>query len=407
MNSWKRNVTTFMITQTISLLGSMLVNYAIMWYITLTTQSGLMMMFQVLAYAIPSLFLAPFAGVWADKLNRKMVIILADGMIAVITLVTALLFISGIKPLWMIFVVSAIRSMGQAIHQPSVNSTYQEIVPQDRLMRVNSINQTIQASMMILLPIAAAFLLSVSSIEWLFMIDVGTAAVAILAILTLVNIPRRGHEKDGQKIHYLNDINDGLKYIRGHDYLVPFFVFMTLLWFLIAPVSFLTPLQVARNFGDEVWRLSAIEIGFALGMTLGGILMATWGGFKNRAWTLVFANVVLGLLTVGFGVVHSFEIYVGLMGLTGFFIPFFNTPSVTLLQERVEKEYTGRIFSVMGVLQGVTTPLSMLLFGPLADFVSIDIIVIFTGILTTTLSAFIVLNKPIMKAGNTLAIHHD
>lgn len=397
--NWIRNVVIFLSTQTVSLLGSMLVNYAIMWYVTLQTQSGLMMMIQVLAYTVPSLILAPFAGVWADKFNRKLVMVFADGFIAVVTLLTAVSFILGYAPLWMIFVVSAVRSVGQSIHQPSVSSTYQEIVPKEHLMRVNGINQTIQSSLMIVLPILAAFLLSITDISWIFMIDVVTAAIAIASLVTIVYIPKRAHEQELHTIDYFSDVKAGVTYIKSHHYLIPFFVVMTFLWILISPVSFLTPLQTVRNFGDEVWRLSAIEIGFAIGMTLGGLLIATWGGFKNRAVTMLFGIVVLGVITVGFGITRNFPFYIFLMGATGLFIPIFNAPAVTMLQEQVDPEYTGRVFSVMGIIQNATMPVSMLFFGPLADIVSIDIILIITGALISMLGYYIYANKAIMKAG--------
>lgn len=396
---WIRNLVVFLTSQTISLLGSMMVSYAVMWYITLNTQSGTMMMIQVLAFTLPALLLSPFAGVWADKFNRKYVMIFADGLIALVTLITAILFMAGFEPLWMIFVISAIRSMGQAIHHPSVTSTYQQIVPKEHLIRVNGINQTIQSSMMIVLPMLAAFLLSVTSIQIIFFIDVITAAIAIFFLLTLVKIPSREHEKELHSIDYFVDLKAGIGYIKAHHYLVPFFFFMTFLWVLISPVSFLTPLQTVRDFGDEVWRLSAIEIGFAAGMTLGGILIATWGGFKNRAITMITGIVILGAITAGFGITNNFVIYIALMALTGFFIPIFNAPAVTMLQEQVEPEYMGRVFSVMGMIQNLTMPVSMLFFGPLADNLSIDIILIVTGVLLSALAYFIWQNKPIMKAG--------
>lgn len=399
MKSWKFNVATFMLTQTVSLMGSMLVSYAIMWYVTLSTQSGVMMTIMVLASTLPTLLLSPFAGVWADKLNRKVVMMVADGMIALITLVTAILFAFGFEPLWMIFVVLVIRSMGQAMHHPSVSSTYQQIVPKESLMRVNGINQTVQSAMMILMPMLAAFLLGVTSIELIFMIDVVTAAIAIFFLVTIVRIPKRDHEQDLHTIDYFGDLKAGFLYIKEHHYLISFFVFMTLLWVLISPVSFLTPLQTVRDFGPEEWRLAAIEVGFALGMMTGGIIISTWGGFKNRAVTMIVATFILGWITASFGVITNFWWYIGMMAATGLFIPIFNTPAITMLQEQVDQEFTGRVFSVMGIIQNATMPLSMVLFGPLADLISIDVLLIITGLILSVLGIFIYLNKPMMTAG--------
>lgn len=400
MKNWKSNVVLFMLTQTVSLMGSMLVSYAIMWYVTLSTQSGTMMTIMVLASTLPTLVLSPFAGVWADKLNRKAVMIVADGAIAAITLVTAILFALGFEALWMIFIVLVIRSLGQAMHHPSVSSTYQQIVPKESLMKVNGINQSLQSAMMILMPMLAALLLQYTTLQVIFMIDVITAAIAIFFLVTIVRIPKRDHEQELHTIDYFKDLNAGFKYIKEHSYLISFFVFMTLLWILISPVSFLTPLQTVRDFGPEEWRLAAIEVGFALGMMFGGIAITAWGGFKNRAVTMIVATFLLGWITASFGVITNFWLYIGMMATTGFFIPIFNTPAITMLQEQVDQEFTGRVFSVMGIIQNATMPIAMIFFGPLADLISIDYLLIITGIVLSLLGVFIYLNKAMMKAGN-------
>jgi DHA3 family macrolide efflux protein-like MFS transporter len=89
LKNWQKNVILFLASQIISVFGSMLVQYAITWYITLETQSGVMMMISIICGILPAFFLAPFAGVWADRYDRKMLIILADSLIAVATLVIA------------------------------------------------------------------------------------------------------------------------------------------------------------------------------------------------------------------------------------------------------------------------------------------------------------------------------
>lgn len=112
MKNWEKQIATFMASQTVSLLGSSLVMYAIMWHITLTTQSGIMMTIMVLTTFIPTLLLTPFAGVWADRLNRKMLMIVADLGIALVTLIVAILFIFGIRDLYILFIVSIVRAFG-------------------------------------------------------------------------------------------------------------------------------------------------------------------------------------------------------------------------------------------------------------------------------------------------------
>lgn len=116
-----------------------------MWYITLTTQSGIMMTIAIICGFVPTFILSPFAGVWADRYNRKMLIIISDSAIALATLVLAILFLSGYESLWMLFAVYVIRSIGTGIQGPAVGAILPQIVPQEHLTKVNGINGSIQA----------------------------------------------------------------------------------------------------------------------------------------------------------------------------------------------------------------------------------------------------------------------
>lgn len=113
--NWFKNIVLFLSSQTISLFGSSLVQYAIMWYITLKTESGVMMTIYIICGFIPAFILSPIAGVWADRYNRKMLIIVADGLIALATLVLAIFFLMGYKVIGFLFAVAAVRSFGTGI----------------------------------------------------------------------------------------------------------------------------------------------------------------------------------------------------------------------------------------------------------------------------------------------------
>ena len=86
-SNWKRNIALFLTGQGISLFGSMLVHYAVMWHITLKTQSGVMMTMIAMAGSLPMFFIAPLGGVWADRYHKKHIINIANAVIAIVTLV--------------------------------------------------------------------------------------------------------------------------------------------------------------------------------------------------------------------------------------------------------------------------------------------------------------------------------
>jgi DHA3 family macrolide efflux protein-like MFS transporter len=147
MPGWARRVTLFLTAQTISMFGSFLVQYAIFWHLTLTTKSGLVLALAAIFGFLPQAIVSIFAGVWADRVNRKIMIIAADVSIAVATLGLAFLMLSGVSDLWLIFLVMAVRSVGAGIQMPAVNAMIPQIVPSDKLMRVNGISSSIQSAM--------------------------------------------------------------------------------------------------------------------------------------------------------------------------------------------------------------------------------------------------------------------
>lgn len=398
-SNWKKNTALFLTSQTISLFGSSLVQYAILWYITLNTQSGLMMTLSIICGFVPTFLLSPFAGVWADRYSRKLLIILSDSCIAAATLILALLFLIGYNEMWLLFVVSAVRALGAAVQTPAVGAMLPQIVPTEQLTKLNGINGSIQALIMLLSPMLSGALLTVASIEVIFFIDVITAVLAVATMLLFVKVPLHAKAVAKQNLSYFSDMRLGIRYITQHHYIRTFLIFMAFFLLLAAPVAFLTPLQVTRTFGGDIWRLTAIEITFSIGMMIGGGILAGWKGFRNRVYTMTMSALAMGAFTFALGFIPVFWIYLLFMGLFGLAMPFFSTPGTVLLQERVEPDYMGRVFGVLGMISSSMMPFGMLIFGPLADAVKIEWMLMLTGLLMFILGLFLLGSKALVKAG--------
>ncbi len=382
MTNWKRNATLYIIGQFMSMFGSMLVQHAITWQITLETKSGVIMTLFTCAALLPMTLISPFAGVWADRHNRKHLIVISDACIALITLGLAAAYISGYKHVWLMFIVVVARSFGQGIQQPAVSAMIPQMVPPESLQRFNGIQSSIQSLNMFAAPMAAGALLSFLPIEYIFFIDVVTAAIGISIVLIFVKvsgIPRPEEVKHGIKA-YFHELREGLRYINSKAWLKIIIIYSGFFSFFASPAALLTPLQTARTFGDDVWRLTAIEIVFSIGAVIGGILISVWGGFKNKAHTIVIACSLFGLTSFLLGVVPDFRVYLGVMLTCGATMPLFNTPSMTLLQSKIDPDKMGRVFSVMMMFSGLAMPVGMAVFGPLSDMVQIEWLLIVTGV---------------------------
>lgn len=397
--NWKRNTAVFLSSQAISIFGSTLVQYAITWHITLTTKSGVFATLAIVCAALPTFLLSPFAGVWADRYDRKKLIMFADGFIALATLVLALLFMAGHQEIWLLLIVLVIRALGSAVQSPCVSAVLPDMVPSEHLTRVNGINSSLQSLITLISPLLSAALLGFAPLYAIFFIDVVTAAAAILVMLTFFKLPsgrRSGVVGTGS---YFSELKLGISYIVKTPFLRTLFILLAIFCVLSAPVAFLPPLQVARSFGDEVWRLSGIEVAFSLGMVIGGLAISAWGGFKNRIHTMLLAGLVMAVGVVALGLPIPFTIYLAVMGIIGLAMPTFNTPAMVMLQQRVHPDYVGRIFSVITMINTGMMPLGMVLFGPLADIIPIETLLVITGIMLAVLVSTLLFSKSLLAAG--------
>lgn len=124
------------------------------------------------------------------------------------------------------------------------------------------------------------------------------------------------------------------------------------------------------------------------------------GGFKNKIKMIMVAGLVNSSFVIALGFVNNFWVYIAFMGLTGITIPFFNTSSMVLLQQKTEENYLGRVFGVMSMISSFLMPMGMLAFGPLADIIRIEWMLLGSGALLMLLSYFMGKNKTLYEGAN-------
>lgn len=376
-DGWRRRVTLFLTGQTVSLLGSAIVQYAVLWHLTLVTESGTVLAVASVVGFLPQAVVSVFGGVWADRHDRKLLVIGADAAIALTTLVLALLMLGGAESLWLIYAALAVRSAGAGVQMPAVTALLPQIVPTEKLLRVNGINASIQSALMLLAPALAAAVYASSSIVAVFFLDVVTAAIGI-GLLLLVAVPRL--VRSDPVIGYLDDLRGGVRYVAGHAFVRWVLGLYAVVFLLIVAPSYLTPLMVVRTFGDEVWKLTVNELAFSVGMLLGGAAIAAWAERWSRIAMMIGSTLVFGALSVGMGLATNMWFFFTLMFALGVAVPAFSTPSVTVLQETVEPEVQGRVFGFVGIVTAVAMPLGMAVFGPLADRFAVESLLVASGL---------------------------
>mgnify|MGYP000496932680 FL=1 len=379
MPGWARRVGLFLTAQTISVFGSFLVQYAIMWHLTLTTKSGGVLALAAIFGFLPQAIVSIFAGVWADRVNRKTMIIAADASIALATLGLALLMLSGVKDLWLIFLVMAVRSIGAGVQMPAVSAVIPQLVPADKLMRINGINSSIQSVIGLLAPVAAAAVYANMSIVPIFFIDVVTAIIGI-SIFSFIRVPSLERVNAADKPSYFADLKDGMNYIFTHDLVRWVMGIFAVVFLLAVAPSNLSPLFIARNFGTEVWKLTVAEVLFSIGMALGGVALATFASKVNKISLIIATSIAFGFLSIAMGVSPNLYVFYALFFVIGLIVPSFFTSAMTTLQETVEADRQGRVFGFVGIVISVAMPIGMSVLGPLADVFPVENLLVASGV---------------------------
>lgn len=392
MPNYKKKAALFLASQGITLFGSSVVQFAIVWYVTLKTSSGAWVSALTVAAYVPQFIISFFSGVWADRFPRKWLIILADAVIAAATLALALLmpYIGDGVPLFTaLLVISVIRSLGAGVQTPAVNSAIPQLVPEESLMKYNGVNSTVQSLVQFAAPAAAGALLSATTLREAFFVDITTAAVGI-GLLFAVTLP---FVKTETPPSMFSEMKAGFGYAVKERFVGKLLLIFGVFVFLCVPAGFLATLFVSRYYGDTYWYLTLVEIIGFIGMTTGGLLIGAWGGFHNRVKTLVVGMVAFGVLAIGMGAVQGFVVYLTLMAVYGVALTMVQTASTTLLQENVAPEMQGRMFGLFGAMYSGFLPLGMVVFGPLADMVSLRLLMIVSGELLLALAAVILYDR--------------
>lgn len=395
--NWKSRTVLFLISQCVTLFGSTLVQMAIVWYVTLNTSSGVWVAaFSICSY-LPQFLMSFIGGVWADRYSRKRIIIGADISIAAVTFIMmlAMPFIREEKfLLGGLLVMSIIRSVGAGIQTPAVNAVIPQLVPESQLMRFNGINATMQSLVQFAAPAAAGLLLSLSTLQSTLIIDILTAVFGV-GILSCVLIPKqRSIEKSASVI---KDMRMGIHFAFSDKLIRKLLIVYGLFTFLCVPAGFLAGLLVNRVYGNTYWYLTAVELIGFFGMIMGGLLMSLWRGFKSRINTLVFGLFIFGIMAVGMGLTKKFILYLILMALYGVALTIVQTSITTLIQENVKSLMQGRIFGLMGSMYSGFIPIGMVIFGPMADIIPLEWIIVCSGVLVMMIAMILRFDHQLYK----------
>ncbi len=378
--NWKRVFFTIWTGQAISLITSAVLQMAIVWHLTETTGSAMVLSIATMVGFLPQAILGSMIGVLVDRWNRKAVMIGADIIIALAAAVMAIWTFFQPLPIWTIMLILFIRSIGTAFHSPALNAVTPLIVPEDKLTKCAGYSQSIQSASFILSPAIAAVIFANWGLNAAVGLDILGALLACITVFA-VSIPKQQKSAQNQN-NFLEEFKDGYGTIKRNKGLYALLWIGVLYCLAFMPINALFPLFCMNYFGTTTTGASVVETLFAIGMLGGSLLLGTWGGFKRRTINISCSIFIMGAALAVSGALPSsaFAVFAVCCTFMGLSAPFYNGILLALIQESIEPEYLGRIFGLLGSMMSLAMPIGLIFSGIFADRIGVNLWFFFSGI---------------------------
>ncbi|MGI6169873.1 MAG: MFS transporter [Christensenellales bacterium] len=377
---WKRNYFTIVSGQGISLITSGILQISIIFYLTEKTGSAWVLSLATLVGFLPQALLGPFIGVWVDRLNRKLVMIGADLLIALAGGVLAIIALVSELSVWAILLVLFVRSIGTAFHTPALSAITPLLVPEDKLVRCAGYSQAISSVGFIIAPAAGAFFYAIWPLTSIIVLDIAGAVMACMTV-ALVAIPKPTLSEAAVPKNFMREMKEGYQVLRANRGLFSLLWIGMLYMFLYMPISALFPLMSMHYFNGTPAHAAATEVAFAVGMLGGGLILGVWGGFKKKTRTICLSIFLMGAALVASGALprEGFILFVVCCMVMGLSAPLYGVQTA-LYQQRIKPEYLGRVFSISVSSMSVAMPLGLLFAGAFAEQIGVHVWFFISGL---------------------------
>lgn len=372
MDLWKKKFIIIWSGQLFSILSSAIVGYSVMFWLSIETKSAEVLAYAVLATLLPQALLGPVAGVYVDRWKRKLTMIAADGFVALCSLTLGILFWLNMADLWIIYLLMALRSVGNAFHSPAMQAAIPMLAPESELMRIAGVNQALQSVSAIAGPALGALMITSLNMTIVMLVDVLGAVIACTT-LAFVIIPDPQRKKQEVRTGVLHEMHEGIIEVRQHAGLPWLMTLSVLVTFFLMPVAVLFPLMTVTHFGGGTFEMSIVEVVWGSGALLGGLILGVWKIKIRKVLLINSSYLVLGLYVLVSGLLpeDKFIVFACLTVIGGLSGAFYNGPFTSILQTHIGHTALGRVFSLFGSLSLLPSLVGILATGYIADTIGV------------------------------------
>ncbi len=376
---WVAVIASIWTGQAFSIISSGAAGYAIIWYVTETTGSSTMLSLMMICAMLPTGLLAPIGGLFADRYNRKMLMIAADGFVGALSAVLVLLIFLGDVPLWAIFLIAAGRSVGQAFHSPAFLALVPMLVPDKQLLRLNMLDQLVVSASQLASPAIGIFIYATFGLGWAMMLDV-FGAMAGIAGLLIARVPTV-RDSESESNHIFHNLTVGWRALSSNRGLFALLIVLLVQFVAISPIVAIFPLMTYDHFHGDGYMAAIVEAAYGGGLIVGSAALLIWGGGHHLARLISIAVLATGATVFICGIIPSdmYWLFVVMNVLCGLGFAGFNGPLMTLVQREVTNEKLGRAMGLINAVTGIGAPVGIAIGGPFGDVIGVPALVALCG----------------------------
>ena len=379
------------IGQILSLLGTAVSNYGVRFWIY-EASPGQATPFTLIGFffTLPMVVLTPIVGVLVDRHNRKLMMMLSDMAAAFTTFILLILYVTGQLEVWHLYITAFISGTFQGFQWPAYSAAISTMLDKKHYTRASAMLEMVGPASFTFAPMIAAALIGplgvlVTNIFGpafitrlsgepgllaLLVIDLLSASFAVGSLL-FVHIPQPEQSEAGKQAQgsFIKQALYGFRYIAERPSLLGLQL-VFLLGNLFASLGFAVhdPMILARTNGDKLIFGSIQTIG-AVGGVVGGIAIGAWGGFKRRVHGVLLGWAMTGVFMMAMGISQTMVPWMIVAFLLSTLTPLINSSNQAIWQSKVPPDIQGRVFSSRRLIAWLVSPISLLLAGPLADYV--------------------------------------
>lgn len=362
-----RTFYTLILTQVLSLIGSRMTSLAIGIKIFSDTNQATPLALTAFFSTLPSLLSASVAGVFADRWNRRYMMIIADVGQAVGTVILLVSLVTGTFELWLLYVVTFIQAFFTTFQTPAFDASITMLVPDHHRDRANAIQQLAGPASGIVAPVLAGLLFVLVGATGVMVIDLATFTVAVLVVMA-VHIPHPEQTEEGRAMRtgVWRDALTGFRYLRTRRTLFSVALYVALINFLIGGTFALNTPYLLTITGSEAMLGTLLGV-MSAGAIVGGVIMSAWGGTRPRIHTIMPGIALSGACLALYGLGRSPLALGAALFLLELPLPMVNASFMSIMQTKVPPDLQGRVFAALSQISLGLMPVAFALIGPLSD----------------------------------------